>query len=73
MNKQSSILFHESSWRNDKFMIDLEVLVQKILQFFILIMEFTSLINEFLAREQKIIVLGKRFIKYTPNSESSFR
>lgn len=54
-------------------MIDLQVLVHQILKLFILIMQCSCLLYKFLSLKKQIVICGKRFIKHTPNSESSFR
>lgn len=54
-------------------MIDLDVLTQQTFQFFILSMKLSSLVDEFLSAQKKVVVFPKRLIQHFPNSEGTLR
>lgn len=52
-------------------MIDTDVLVQQVLQLFVLIVQLASFVDQLLSGLEEVVVLGERFIEDFPDSEGS--
>ena len=51
----------------------LEVLIQKCLEFFILLIQKTSLLDQILSVNEKGVILGQSFVKCSPDGKSLVR
>lgn len=52
-------------------MVDADVLVQEVLQLFVLVVQLTRFVDKLLAGLKEVVVLGERFIEDFPDSEGS--